>query len=449
MNTQATVIQETTTGEVLLTLDQLVTIAQDVDRLAEIISIPGAGITPRDWAGTPAAWINITLYMTSSFMGLDMGGILYPQRTGGPFPTLWAIANILPALHDGGNTTFGNTPVHRWVFSRGTALSIELLVNDAGDPVSLWMNQTTSGQIVKQRIVWSSFLRNYTDSKLWDNFVPTRFFEPPVCPAPETGFALLNTTFFLYHPENNFDLAGQDVADELGDTTFLCMNALTGGAPAAADGYAWVSQWIVEHFPLIGQYQNCNGYPLRCLGVNNFFVGHEAAINLGLGTAFDRQCSNNPLVGEWYSLPAGGECQDGHRPGDGSCTWRKVQRVKTINGTCIQNGSSFRHACLQDGRAPFNTARAKFVAAFSSEEPTLGGCPELVVSSTSSQTTASPVGTTLSPPSSPTGLQFGLPAALAMAAAGAALGALGALALARLCGKSASSRRPEQVQLTA
>jgi hypothetical protein len=41
-------------------------------------------------------------------------------------------------------------------------------------------------------------------------------------------------------------------------------------------------------------------------------------------------------IGKWYSNPKSGECQEGHRPGDGSgCTWRTIRRQKMINASCL------------------------------------------------------------------------------------------------------------------
>ena len=40
--------------------------------------------------------------------------------------------------------------------------------------------------------------------------------------------------------------------------------------------------------------------------------------------------------GIWYSHPGQGQCNDGHRVGDGSgCTWRAIGIDKAINATCL------------------------------------------------------------------------------------------------------------------
>lgn len=39
--------------------------------------------------------------------------------------------------------------------------------------------------------------------------------------------------------------------------------------------------------------------------------------------------------GLWYSTTHEGECEAGHIPGDGTCSWRAVGISKAVNATCI------------------------------------------------------------------------------------------------------------------
>ena len=42
------------------------------------------------------------------------------------------------------------------------------------------------------------------------------------------------------------------------------------------------------------------------------------------------------LQGSWFSTPAGGQCANGHRPGDGSgCRWRAVALERAVNYSCV------------------------------------------------------------------------------------------------------------------
>ena len=104
-------------------------------------------------------------------------------------------------------------------------------------------------------------------------------------------------SMFIFHPKANFNIVRQDLGSPVGDSLFVCLEGNTGGG----HDYEWITEYRVEHVPNYGQYQNCNGYPPKCFGVENFWVGHEAAFALGpmeSGIAAG-QCTQNPLVGEW------------------------------------------------------------------------------------------------------------------------------------------------------
>ena len=49
-----------------------------------------------------------------------------------------------------------------------------------------------------------------------------------------------------------------------------------------------------------------------------------------------------PIAGEWYSVPAGGECAVGARLGDGGCTWRLLRTRKRIRASCMCKASNVR-----------------------------------------------------------------------------------------------------------
>ena len=170
----------------------------------------------------------------------------------------------------------------------------------------------------------------------------------------------------------------QDVGDERGDVLFVCVDLLTRHAsptPSPTDhGYQWLTYYALEHTPRWGQYQNCNGYPPLCLGAEDFWVGHQAAYALGLPEA--GQCGNNTPVGEWFSLPKGGQCAAKTQPDGSTCTWATT-RVKTVDSACVFHKQAFLDACQSDGRAPFAKATAIFLAAFASDDPAEGGCPPL------------------------------------------------------------------------
>ncbi len=65
---------------------------------------------------------------------------------------------------------------------------------------------------------------------------------------------------YIFHPNNTVgDIANQDVADALGDTGFICADALSNNTDR--DHYDWVSLYELEVYNKWGQYQFCNDYP--------------------------------------------------------------------------------------------------------------------------------------------------------------------------------------------
>ena len=87
------------------------------------------------------------------------------------------------------------------------------------------------------------------------------------------------------------------------------------------------------------------------------------------------QCDANPLVGEWWSLPAGGECAPGATPGDGSCTWRATH-VKTVASSCLFDARrGFVDECKKQDRAPYTQPKKILQAAF--DDVKAGGCPAI------------------------------------------------------------------------
>ena len=104
---------------------------------------------------------------------------------------------------------------------------------------------------------------------------------------------------------------------------------------------SWITAWTIELVPRWGQYQNCNGYGDEhvCLGANTALVGHEAAE--GLGAPAGGQCTNNPEVGEWWSLPMAAECL-----GASQVQWRRRHHLapflpaRSLPATIVTTSSS-------------------------------------------------------------------------------------------------------------
>jgi len=213
------------------------------------------------------------------------------------------------------------------------------------------------------------FFPQVADDSLFDALNITQCYDPPKCPANGTS-NIISQDLYIFHPSNQFDIAGQDIGDALGDTFFVCEEQITG---AGDNDYEWISHWSIQYdATIIGQYQNCNGYPSDCQGTNTYYIGREAA--LGLGYPLAGQCQNNPLTGNWLSLPIDGQCFPNTSTLGINCTW-SATRIKTINSTCLFDDLDFNAACATDGRAPFYNATNTFLTAFS--QPISGGCPDI------------------------------------------------------------------------
>jgi len=342
-------------------------------------------IVPIEWVGTYQEWYNITTLEAPQFVGISFNGnsYAYAMPNASRFTDLFG---FLKGAKDSGQTTFKGKVVHRWTLQVKLPtfeVQLEALIDEFGQPVKLL--QATAVQGVNQyesSYEFLSFMPGQTAPELWVNFNETQSEHPLNCSiGPSEDFTTLVTDMYIFHPENKFDVAGQDLADLTGETIFVCLDVISNQTSPGDHNYSWLTKWEVEHLAIFGQYANCNGYsPPSCFGKETFLVGHEASYYLGRQPAQLRQCHMNPQVGEWYSLPMAGECKDGATPAYGVCSWRKVRRVKTIEGKCLFTGGKFRNVCLHDARAPFSQSQRMLKTAFDSDDPKEGGCQPIPVS---------------------------------------------------------------------
>ena len=99
------------------------------------------------------------------------------------------------------------------------------------------------------------------------------------------------------------------------------------------------------------------------------------------------QCTPHKETGTWFSHTAGGKCADGARPARGVCSWRVVERVKTISLHCL--AAAMTDACRADiaaaggstlpapGKFIYNTSLPIFLNALASDDIATGGCPPI------------------------------------------------------------------------
>ena len=244
---------------------------------------------------------------------------------------------------------------------------LTLTVYDNTRPVEYHVLGTVNGVALNVSYFFHTFTTG-ADPEAFEGLHRADCFAPKQCESNGPNI-LRDQEFYIFHPANQYDLAGQDIGDALGDAFFVCETLNTG---AGDDGYEWISKYKVNlDLTVISQYQNCNGYPSRCMGISTYYVGREAA--LGLGAPLAGQCDDNELTGNWFSFGVDGECKDGLVLGV-NCTW-EATRIKTVNGDCLIKDNDYLATCALDGQAPFYLAQKALEDAFLSIED--GGCPPI------------------------------------------------------------------------
>ncbi|CAE7272283.1 unnamed protein product [Symbiodinium pilosum] len=219
--------------------------------------------------------------------------------------------------------------------------------------------------------------------------------KPSICdsvaPACENGRGAGPVTLdaFVFHPgisAADYNLEDQNVADLHGDALFICMDCLGNQTSFIDHNYTRISRYSLLVSPAFGQYALCNGYPDTsppgpvCDGGDARLVGKEAPFFAGDG---ESRCAADSPIGFWYGLPKSGHCAPGEVPAktasESGCTWSIIKRHKTINQTCLLNDHHYLSFCQADFKegASFPRSQAALLAAFSSEDASQGGCPDI------------------------------------------------------------------------
>ncbi len=123
----------------------------------------------------------------------------------------------------------------------------------------------TGGQSLPQRhTVVPGSLQPVSDlpHSLWEVPVSGCFEKVPPCPDGE----VVTTDVYLAHPHAFDYIDDEDTGDAKGDVSFLCLDIINPSS-GAFNLYDQVSQWRVEMDTHWGQYQQCNGYPGLCFGL--------------------------------------------------------------------------------------------------------------------------------------------------------------------------------------
>lgn len=332
------------------------------------------------WPGHVSNWTFVTNANGSYYIADE---ICRGTEGAGAFQSLWA---WVPYSQYNGQHEVDGRVVDEWIWEApGTGLLLlDVLASDPNTPVRFIVPfpSFTSDGMVNATYIWSTELTvGPVDPSVFD--LPQSCFVPYVCEAgPTESFEL-----YLFHDANDFALINTNIADLTGDVAFVCLAVEL----QQFTYFSWLSAYNISMNTTWGQYELCNFG--SCFGGSTDRVGHEGPEGVGEDGG---QCTSNQGVGNWFSLPPYNESLcPGYGNGpigiNGSewfgCGWSVNQRIKTINGSCLfDNG--FADACRADGNLPYPTATKIWLAAFGSEDPTEGGCPE-IYGSNSSETKSS------------------------------------------------------------
>lgn len=287
----------------------------------------------------------------------------------------------LPVAHFNGEVVVDGRLCNEFVFNipgKGPII-LDVLTNriDGYDiPVRLIApGSSLNGRVMNNTLTWSTELTiGPVDPSVWEITSDTWTCATEViCPD---GPAFAQENVYLFHDANYFVLNNTNVADQLGDVAFVCLDMETN----LFEDFQWVSGYVIEWNTTWGEYSYCN-YG-TCWGGSVDRVGREGSEGVGYLTG---QCTNNSNTGSWYALPPYSEelCPEYANGTIGingtvwyGCGWNIIKKIKTINSTCLRD-NGFLNACRADGDFPFPTASKIWEQAFASEDPSNGGCPDI------------------------------------------------------------------------
>jgi len=145
---------------------------------------------------------------------------------------------------------------------------------------------------------------------------------------------------YRFHHKGDYNLSDTTVGDALGDVAYICSALLSNYS------YSALSHFQILMNTTFGQYAICSNH--RCVGQNQNLVGQEASYGVKWNGG---QCFSNTDVGNWYSLPHAGLCEDKMQVGAG-CSWKIKSKVKTIDLKCLFS-YQFVAACGTHSGSPY------------------------------------------------------------------------------------------------
>jgi len=370
---------------------------QDVERKAMRMDIPGSfPLTPKL---DPPLFVNrttlslgkMTYQLSGSSQRICRSFSGFSRAPGFHDMFSWASNPLLSEFL--GSHSVAGRQCTLWKFRLGLGLVHQTLCADGNAPVelniSLAGHTKVSGYSMSFRFEKLEAQGSDVDPELLDKPGECETVAPACSNGRGEGPLALDA--YVFHPGMSaidYDLGDQNVADLTGDAVFICADRMQNNSASSFidHNYTRISRYSLLVAPAYGQYAACNGYPdtsppgPTCFGGDTRLVGREAPLFAGDG---ELRCASKSPIGFWYGLPKAGRCMKGRAPGldawKSGCTWSVLKRLKTIDQKCLLDDHSFVRQCFEDvqeGKG-FPRSTAALAAAFSSEDASKGGCPDL------------------------------------------------------------------------
>lgn len=322
----------------------------------------------------PTFWSNASTYLYSDSAKMNINQVCRDSyQEGVYFADLFDWVNSPLTKFVDTRSVYG-VECDNWNMYVNATMNVSLCANK-NTPVeytSLFHTTGLPGQNVSVTYTISYIFYNFTAAPPPPSVftLPPECMSSPVCPSQGVQFMQLVAAQPAYNI-SRYDITNQDTADWLGDTFFTCLDVL--GNNTASDLYTVISLFTVEVDTRWGQYALCNGYnPGQCWGSELYFVGREAAIGI---KEYGGQCLNNSDVGNWFSMPVGGRCNNTDQRVGKDCSWRVFKRQRTVEIDCVFNQKGMLASC-KSGHPPFSSSQQIFYNALT-QTVDQGGCPDV------------------------------------------------------------------------
>jgi len=290
-----------------------------------------------------------------------------------------------------GNKTVGSKPCLCWQPRVQPPQTNIVLCTHGNFPVELSIISRSKSGDIKQN---TSFTFD-APTAVGDHVNASLFVKPEECSklAPPCSTSKSTSTMkvdaYVFHPGMSavdFNISSQNVADAVGEASFICTDRMNKPVDYMDHNYTLISRYTLVVSAAWGQYALCNGYPdtsppgPSCVGGDPRLVGRATPMGIGDG---ELRCAATSPIGFWFSLPASGRCAQGIVPGSDAshegCTWTPRERMKTISQTCLLQTQRFVEKCFADIKEGKGYTKSTEVlrAAFESENVQQGGCAEV------------------------------------------------------------------------